>query len=108
MTVESIYAIAIATPNDWLTNLAPVFSMRVEPRPRPIVPCKCDFSRASSKLHLLPKNSDSDWFVALFAHVVIGLSNNLGPYWYFDSHLKTALSWETKFSLEGVAKTSTE
>ena len=26
MTVENIYAIAIATPNDWLTNLAPVFS----------------------------------------------------------------------------------
>ena len=26
MTVEIIYVIAIATPNDWLTNLAPVFS----------------------------------------------------------------------------------
>jgi len=26
MTVETIYAIAIATPSDRLTNLAPVFS----------------------------------------------------------------------------------
>ena len=55
MTVESNYAIAIATLNDWLTRLAPVF----QPILKPIAPCT--YTR------------DFSWF------------------WFFDSHLKTAL-----------------
>ena len=42
-----------------------------------------DFSRPLSKLQVIARNSD--WFIAMFAPVVIGRSN------YFDSHFKTSL-----------------
>ena len=75
MTVESNYVIAIATLNDWLKRLAPVFS-QLEAKPKPIMPCTHDFSRALSKFQIIARNCD--WFIALFAPVVIGRSNYFG------------------------------
>ena len=49
-----------------------------------------DFSRALSKFQIIARNFD--WFIALFAPVVIGWSNCFGFAWFFDSHLKTALT----------------
>ena len=87
MTVECTYVIAIATLSDWLKRLAPVFQpMRT--KPKPIAPCARDFSRALSELQVIARNCD--WFIALFAPIVIGRSNYFW-YWYFDSHLKTAV-----------------
>ena len=64
MTVESNYAVVIATLSDWFKNLVPVFQpMR----------SKTNSSRALSKLHVIARNSD--WFFALCALVVIGWSN---------------------------------
>ena len=47
----------------------------------------CDSSRAMSKLQVIATNSD--WFIALFAPVVIGRSN-YSDVGFSDSHLKTA------------------
>ena len=44
-----------------------------ESKPKPIAPRTRDFSRASSKLQVIPRNCD--WFIALPAHIVIGWSN---------------------------------
>ena len=85
MTVESNYVIAIATLSDWLKIVAPVFQA-MRSKPKPIAPRKRDFSRASSELPVIARNCD--WFIALPAPVVIGRSN---CFWFFDSHLKTAL-----------------
>ena len=75
MTVESNSVIAIATLSDWLKRLAPVFQpMRI--KPKPIAPCTRDISRASSELQVIARNCD--WFIALFASVVIGRSNCFG------------------------------
>ena len=64
MTGESNYAVVIATLSDWFKNLVPVFQpMR----------SKTNSSPALSKLHVIARNSD--WFFALCAPVVIGLSN---------------------------------
>ena len=54
-------------------------------KPKTIAPCTCDSSRALSELQVIARNSD--WFIALFAPVVIGRRNYFG----FDGHLKTAL-----------------
>ena len=71
MTVETNYA--IATLNDiYLKSLASVFNQR-EAQPKPIALRKHDFSRALSKLQVYARNSD--WFIAMFAPVVIGRSN---------------------------------
>ena len=65
MTVESNYAVVIATLSDWFKNLVPVFQpMR----------SKTNSSRALSKLHVIARNSD--WFFALCAPVVIGWDKN--------------------------------
>ena len=53
-----------------------------------ITHCTCDFSLALRKLHVIAKNSD--WFMGLFAPVVIG-RNNYFYHLFFISHLKTAL-----------------
>ena len=45
-------------------------------KPKPIVPYSHAFSRASRRLHIF--DSISDWFIALFASVVIGQSNYFG------------------------------
>ena len=76
MTVESNYVIAIATLSDWLVRLAPVFQpMRSKTKTNP-PPCARDFSRASSELQVIARNCD--WFIVLFAAVVIGRSNCFG------------------------------
>ena len=77
MTVESNYAIAIAiaTLSDWLKDLREFFN-QWEVKPKPIAPCTHDFSRALSKLEVIPRNCD--WFIALFAPVVIGRINCFG------------------------------
>ena len=77
MTVESDYMIAIATLSDWLKRLAPVFQpMRSKTKTNHATPCTRDFSRASSELQIIARNSD--WFMALFVPVVIGRSNCFG------------------------------
>ena len=68
MTVQSNYVIVIATLNDWLKRLAPVFQPL-----EPIAPCTRDFSRALSKFQIIARNCD--WLIALFVSVVIGRSN---------------------------------
>ena len=47
-----------------------------EAKPKPIAPCTRDFSRALSKFQIISRNCD--WFIALFAPVVIGRSNCFG------------------------------
>ena len=47
-----------------------------EAKPKPIAPCTRDFSRASSELQVIARNCD--WFIALFAPVVIGRGNCFG------------------------------
>ena len=75
MTVESNYVIAIATLSDWLKTLAPVFQP-MRSKPKTIAPCTRDFSRVLSELQVIARNCD--WFIALFAPVVIGQSNCFG------------------------------
>ena len=74
MTVESNYAIAIATLSDLLKRLAQVFQpMRSKTK---IAPCTSDLSHTSSQLHVIAGNCD--WFIVLPAPVVIGRSNCFG------------------------------
>ena len=56
-------------------SVARVFS-QLDVKPKPIAPRARDFSRALSNLQLIARNCD--WFIALFAPVVIGRSNNFG------------------------------
>ena len=75
MTVESNYAIAIATLSDWVKRLAPVIQpMRSKTktnhhRTR-------DFSRALSEWQIIARSCD--WFIVLFVPVVIGRNNCFG------------------------------
>ena len=75
MTIESNYVIAIATLNDWLKTLAPVFQP-MRSKTQAIAPCIRDFSRALSELQVIARNCD--WFIAPSAPVVIGRSNCFG------------------------------
>ena len=50
-----------------------IFNQREE-KSKPIAASTRDFSRALGKLHA----RNCDWFIALFAPVVIGRSNNFG------------------------------
>ena len=62
------YAIPIATLNDWLKNLAPVFQpMRNKTKTNDLPPYTRDFSRASRKLQVIARNAD--WFIALFGPI---------------------------------------
>ena len=63
-----------ATVSDWLKNVHPVFQP-MRSKVKPIAFCTRNFSRALSKLHVIARNSD--WFITLFAPVVIGRSNYL-------------------------------
>ena len=75
MTVESNYVIAIATLNDWLKRLAPVFQpMRIKTKTDRTM--SHDFSRDTSELQVIARNCD--WFIALPAPLVIGRSNCFG------------------------------
>ena len=81
MTAESNNAITIVTSCDWLKSLAPVFHWKTgwsnekqnQNQSHHVLPI---FLVALSKLKVNVRNSD--WFIALFAPVVIGLSNNFG------------------------------
>ena len=75
MTVESNYAIAIATLSDWLKRLAPVFQP-IKVQPKPIAPRARDFSRALSELRIIARNCD--WFIVRLVPVVIGRNNCFG------------------------------
>ena len=73
MTVESNYAIAIATLSDWLKRVA---FQPMRSKTKPITPCTRHFPRALSELQVIVRNCD--WFIALFAPAVIGQSNCFG------------------------------
>ena len=76
MTVESNHVIGIATLNDWLKRLAPVFQpMRIN-KNQSHHPFMRDFSRASRELQVIAKNCD--WLIALPSPVLIGRSNCFG------------------------------
>ena len=49
------------------------FFSQWEAKPKPIAPCTRDFSRALNKLQVIARNCD--WFIALFAPVVVGRGN---------------------------------
>ena len=53
-------------------------------------PCTHDFSCFLSKL--ISENSNN-WFIMLFAPVVIGLTNQLLCYWFLESNLKTTQAY---------------
>ena len=60
---------------DWLKNSRHFFDQS-EAKLKPIVTCSHAFSRAWRKIYAFA--SSSDWFIALFASVVIGQSNSFG------------------------------
>ena len=76
MTVESNCAIAIAIFSDWLKNLAPLFQPTKKESQNQVYLVRAICSLALSKLLLNARNSD--WFIALFAPVVIVRSNYFG------------------------------
>ena len=88
MTVESNYVIAIATLDDWLERRA-IFSTNEKQNQNQKAPCTRDFSCALSEFQVIARNCD--WFIALFAPVVIIRSNYFG-FGLFCSHLKTVLN----------------
>ena len=57
-------------------NVSRQFFNQWEAKPRPFASCTRDFSRVLSKLQVISRNSD--WFISLFALVVIGRSNYSG------------------------------
>ena len=65
----------ITTLCDWLTELAPISQPMRCKKPKPIVSCSW-FSRAWRQFYVFALNSD--WFIALFAPVLIGPSNYFG------------------------------
>lgn len=72
---------ATATLRDWLKSFAPVFQpMRGKPKTNRTLPVRAIFSRALSEILVVASNSD--WFIAVFAHVVMGRSN-FGIDFYF-------------------------
>ena len=65
----------ITTLCDWLMKRVPL-SQPIRCKPKPTVTRSHVFSRAWRRLHVFALNSD--WFIALFASVVIGQSNYFG------------------------------
>ena len=73
MTVESNYAIAIATLSDWLKRLAPVF----QPMKSKTKTSRTTYARFfPSELQIIARNCG--WFIVLFVPVVIGRNNCFG------------------------------
>jgi len=70
--------------SDWLKKSHANFSTTE----KEIAPCTRYVSRAWSKLQVTASNSH--WFIALFAPVVIGRDDYFGIA-FFDSHLQTPL-----------------
>jgi len=73
MTVESNYAIMVATLIVIGLKVLRKFFSQLEAKPKAIAPCTPNFSRALSKLQVTVRYSD--WFIVLIAPVVIGQSN---------------------------------
>ena len=67
MIVESNFAIAIARHTEWLKDLAVVFQPMN--KKKTIAPWTRDFHYVLNKLQVIACNSD--WFIALFAPVVV-------------------------------------
>ena len=92
MTVESNYVIAIATLSGWFKP-APVF----QPMTSKVKTKRTLYTRFLSRfgpVTVIARNFD--WFIALFARVVIGWSN-----YFFDSHLEDSFYAKDKFELLG-------
>ena len=75
MSVESNYVRAIVTLSDWLKNPPPV-SKRIRSKSKTNCSIYVRYLQRLEMLHLIATNSD--WFIALFAPVVIGRSNYFG------------------------------
>ena len=89
MTVEINYAITIATLIGWLKNPVPVFQpMRSKIKTNRTLCAR--FSRALSELQVIARNSD--WFLPLFAPVVIGRNNYFGIEIFLQSFEKRSNS----------------
>ena len=90
MTVERNHSTAIATPSDWLKNLALVFQpIRSKPPKTNRTLYARLFSRALSKLQAIT----SDWFIVLFVPVAIGRSYYYGIVFFllsFENRSKNA------------------
>lgn len=80
--------IAIATLDDWLRNLAPIFQP-MRSKTKIIAPCTRASSRALWKRQVIAK--DFDWFIALLAQVVIARSI------YFDIVFSTVIRYPPYF-----------
>ena len=72
MTVESNYAIAIATLSDWLKRLAPVF----QPMRSKTKTSRTTWAGFFPRFKRVADNCD--WFLVLFVPVVIGRNNCFG------------------------------
>ena len=77
----------IAMLIDWLNNLSPIQPMKSKTKTDNMEACACYFSFALSKFCLIARNSD--WFITLFAPVVINQSNN--NYYYFGISFSTVI-----------------
>ena len=75
-SLSKVIMIAIGTLSDWLKKDSRQFFNQSEAKPKPIAPCTRDSSRTLSELQIITRNCD--WFMALFAPVVIGRSNCFG------------------------------
>ena len=75
MTGESNYVIAIATLSGWLKRIAPVFQPMRSKTKRTMY-ARFNFSCPLSELQVIARKRD--WFIVLFAPVVIGRSNCFG------------------------------
>ena len=78
---------------DWLEKLRH-FLNQSEVKPKPLVTCSPAFSRALRRLQVFA--TSSDWFITLFAPVLIGQNDlyyNPLRFWFDDTQLKTAPSF---------------
>ena len=76
MTVESNYAITIATFSDWFKNLVPVYQPMK--RKRKTKTNRDLHVRFFPRFEQMEFPTNLDWFIVLFAPAVVGRSNNFG------------------------------
>ena len=102
MTVERNYVLRLLRLVIGLKDSRQFFN-QWEAKPKPIAPYTRDFSRATSELQVIARNCD--WFIALFAPVVIGRSCfGFGfstviwkPLYFSDDHLAKACHWQATY-----------
>ena len=92
MTVESNYAIAIATLSDWLTNLAPVFQPVFQPMRGKTKTNRSLYAQFFLRFEQVTRNNSEFWLVHRAVCSRFDWSEWLLWYWFFDSNLRTALS----------------